>query len=287
MTTVTVGDEQVRLEPFSGRKAIRVIRTIERIAKGVPEILDKLAEFTRGYEAANATELDRTTARYELGPRPVQVSEPILGPDEKPLRDADGQILVRTVAQLDQDGRPVMGPDPLAHMSEQDWAASGNRLRIPRSPTMGERVAAVFPTALDLAEEQVLELLALLAMSNTDLKRKSRDGSLKDYLVERADDIIDADATELLELAVAAGEMVDEQFNNKLKALGDRVPNAARLLGLNLGSPNPTRTPAPSSSESPPTKPTSSTDSPAPTDGESETSSTEPAGSSSSLSPTG
>jgi hypothetical protein len=51
---VQVGDEQVRLEPFSGRKAIRVVRTIERITKGVPEILEEWARFTSAYEASTS-----------------------------------------------------------------------------------------------------------------------------------------------------------------------------------------------------------------------------------------
>lgn len=263
--TVQVGEEEIKLEPFSGRKAIRVIRTIEHITKGVPEILDKWADFTREYEARNVTVVDRATARHFYGPRPLMEDQPVLAPDGKTVvTDAIGDPIVRRTPRLDDSGRAILGPDPLAHMSDADWEASGNRLRLPKSPGQGEQIAAVFPMALDLAEEEVLRLLAVLATPNAELKRKARDGSLKDYLTERADELIDAPATDLLELAVVAGEMVDEQFTTKVRSLGGRLPNALRLLGLGSGSP---KTEEASKSESSETKPTLSTDSPAATGG--------------------
>lgn len=285
---VKVGDEEITLEPFSGRKAIRVIRTIEHITKGVPAILDRWADFTREYEARNVTEMDRATARHYYRPDPVMDEVPIMDGDGNVLVDALGQVLVRRTAKLDDDNRPVMGPDPLGHMTDEDWAASGNTLRLPKSPGTEEQIAAIFPMAMELAEKEVTELLALLVMSNAELKRKARDGSLKDYLEERADEILDAPATDLIELAVAAGEMVDDQFTSKVKQLGDRLPNALRLLGIKNRSQTEKRpeeslsseatTSSDSSSE---TKPISSTDSPLPTGGTSEPRSTEAAGSSS------
>jgi hypothetical protein len=259
--TVLVGGEQIRLEAFSGRKAIRVIRTIEHITKGVPEILDRWAQFTREYEASHVTELDRAMARVEYAPRPLMDEEPLLDGEGRAITDQLGQALVRRTPKL-IDGVPVMGPDPLGHMSEEDWQASGNRLRIPRSPSTEERVAAIFPMALTLAEEEVSRLLALLSMSNAEVKRAAA-GDFPEALAARAE--------ELMELAVAAGEMVEEQFMAKVKGLGDRLPNALRLFGMSpkgQASMN-------SASE---TNPISSTDSPSPTDGESDELSTEPSG---------
>lgn len=283
MSTVKVGDEDIRLEPFSGRKAIRVIRTIESISKGVPEILDRWADFTREYEARNVTEMDRATAKHYYSPQPLMDEEPILV-DGVAVTDDIGNVIVRRTPKLDGGGKPVMGPDPLAHMSDEDWGASGNKLRLPRSPSNEEKIAAIFPMALDLAEHEVTTLLALLATSNADLKRKARDGTLKEHLEARAEELLDAPATDLLELAVGAGEMVEEQFTNKVKSLGGRLPNALRLLGI-------TRSPKleeeeTSSLESSETKQTSSTDSAEPIDGMSEPLSTEPVGSSSSSSGT-
>lgn len=276
MKTIKVGERDYRLEPFSGRKAIRVIRTIERITKGVPEILEEWARFTRRYEAANVTEMDRAFARSEYGPRPLMDEEPLIE-DGKALTDSAGNVLVRRTPKLDADGRIVLGPDPLAHMTEEDWKASGNRLRIPRSPSTEEKVAAIFPLALNLAETETLHLLALLSMTNVEVKDAAKD-DLPEALSERAEDLLDAPADDLMELAVAAGEMVEDQFVSKVKALGERLPNALRLFGM---SPRSQTSKQPASQ----TKPTSSTDSPPPTDGASDESSTELAGNSSSPSP--
>jgi len=278
MATVTVGGDDIKLEPFSARKAIRVIRTIEAIAKGVPDVLDEWAAFTRRYEAANVTEIDRATARSRFGPEPLMDEEPVIH-NGNALTDGAGNVLTRRTPKLDEQNRPVMGPDPLGHMTEEDWAAAGHKLRMPKSPSNEEKIAAIFPKALDLAEAETLRLLALLAMSNAEVKHAAR-ADIKEALDKRADEMLDAPAEDLLELAVAAGEMVEDQFVSKVKALGERLPNGLRLFGLNPKSQ--TTTDELSSSESSTTKPTSSTDSPTPTDGTSEPRSTEPVGASSS-----
>jgi hypothetical protein len=282
MATITVGGEEIRLEPFSARKAIRVIRTIEAIAKGVPDLLDEWGHFEQRYEASHATEMDRAAARSQFGPQPLMDEEPLIHEGEA-LSDAKGNVLVRRTPKLDAEGRPVMGPDPLGHMSEQDWEASGHKLRMPRSPDSYEKIANIFPKALDLAEEQTLRLLALLAMPNGELKQAMRSSEkINDILDERADKLLDAPAEDLLELVVTAGEMVEDQFVTRVKGLGERLPNGGRLFGLNLGSRTVTTEPESSSSSSE-MKPISSTDSLPPTkDGDQDESSTEPLGVSSS-----
>jgi hypothetical protein len=279
---VTVGDETITLEPFSGRKAIRVIRTIERITKGVPAILEEWARFTREYTENNVTEMDRATAHHYFRPDVLTEEVPMVGDDGNAMVATDGTPLTYSRPML-RDGEAMLGPDPLAHLTDADWVASGNKLRLPRSPSFEERVMAVFPSALDLAEDEVTQLLAVLATPNKELKRHARDGSLGDYIKERADDLLDAPATDLMELAVASGEMVDEQFSAKLKELGDRAPNVLRLLGLTR---SPTSQNGTSKKQSYATNPSSSTDSPPSTDGTNEPSSTAPIGDSSPLSPT-
>lgn len=281
MTTVKVGNEEIRLEQFSGRKAIRVIRTVEHITKGVPKILERWAEFTREYEASNVTEMDRTTARRYYGPAVLMDEEPVLAADGVTAIVNDmGDPIVRRSPRLGSDNKPVMGPDPLAHMTDADWEASGNKLRLPKTPSTEEKIAAIFPLALDLAEEETLRLLALLSMTNKQVKDAMK-SDLPAALDERADELLDAPATDLLELAVASGEMVEEQFTSKVRELGDRLPNALRLFGVSPKSP---KTTEPSKSKSSATKSDSSTDSPSPTDGTSEPSSTEPVGASSTTS---
>jgi hypothetical protein len=267
--TVKVGAREVVLQPFSLGKGLRVLHTVRYITQSVPKILTAWGEFGREYEAQHVTEIERTFARLEYAPRPLMDEEPLLDGEGRAITDQLGQALVRRTPKL-IDGVPVMGPDPLGHMSEEDWQASGNRLRIPRSPSTEERVAAIFPMALTLAEEEVSRLLALLSMSNAEVKRAAA-GDFPEALAARAEELMDAPAEDLMELAVAAGEMVEEQFMAKVKGLGDRLPNALRLFGMSpkgQASMN-------SASE---TNPISSTDSPSPTDGESDELSTEPSG---------
>jgi hypothetical protein len=170
------------------------------------------------------------------------------------------------------DGVPVMGPDPLGHLTEEDWQASGNRLRIPRSPSTEERVAAVFPMALEVAEEQTLALLALLSMTNEEYDAAAA-GDVKAAIKARQEELLSAPMYDMLELAIAAGEMVEQEFIGRVKReLADRLPNALRLFGMSPSS----RSEDGTTSKMPasPTSQTPSTDSPPPTpDGPSETSS--------------
>lgn len=150
-------------------------------------------------------------------------------------------------------------PDRTAHMTDADWQAADGVLRLPESPATPEVIAAVFPLALDLAEEHVYRLLALFTMSNSDVKRARREGTLAERLEERADDLLDdAGFDELLELAVVVGEVIDAQVRGKVEALGDRLGNAMRLLGMapTRSSSSPASEPAQSTSSSPDDEPT-------------------------------
>lgn len=247
---VTVGDEVIRLEPFSGRKAIRVIRTIEHITKGVPEILNAWGDFQREYEERNVQVLDRASARHYFRPEVLMEQVPVMDKDGLPVTTGDGSVLSQTRPMLDESNEPIMGPDPLGHMTDEDWAASGNKLRLPKSPSQEEKVAAIFPKALDLAEKQTLRLLALLVMSNSDLKKSMRSGGLDEALDEKAEELLDAEAGVLVEIAVTAGEMVDDQFRSKIAELGDRLPNALRLFGMDPKSLPMTKTTTNEDSES-------------------------------------
>jgi len=267
---VRVGDSTIRIEPFSGRKGIQALRAIDYISNAVPDIQKKWARYTTEYEATHTINIDRALARAEIRPEPLLEEQPVLDEDGIPLCDAQDRPLVRRVPMM-RDGQVVMGPDPLGHLSEQDWAASGNMLRRPRSPRAEEQVLVILPDVLAAAEDQLAKLLGLIAMSNKDVKRAGRDGTLWEKAAEIGDEILDADLNEIVELAVVAGESLREEFRVKIRErLGERLVQVARLFGFDLG---------PTSSEKPSmTSPDSSTDSPPPTDGASPERSTEPAG---------
>lgn len=243
---ITLGQRIVRVEPFSGRKAMRAFRLLRHVSKGAPEILSAWARFTKEYEADNSVELSRAEALFEFPPIKEQES-----------------------------GR-VLRPGRFDHLTDADWAASGNKVRIPRSPSVPEQIAAVFPEAFDLAEKEVLRLLALIAAANHEVKDHRED--LPEFLDEVAEDLLDAPFEDLLELAVLGGEVVDEQYRRKAEELGGRVGNALRLVGLNPETfQRQTSTPSTTSIS----KPASSTDSAASTDGRPASPSTEPTGDSS------
>lgn len=222
-----LGDRLVRVEPFSGRKALAAFRLLKTAAHGAPEVFTMWADFTRRYEAENSIELTRAAALFEFPPRRNEAGE-------------------------------IVAPGRFGHLTDADWQASGNVVRLPKSPTLAEQIAAVFPVAFDLAEREVLRLLALVAMPEDDVKANR--GDLDQALDQLADEILDAPFDALLELAVVGGEAVDDQYRRKVDNLGDRLGNALRLLGIDRAKKPPQ--PAPSTS-----RPTSSTDSPAPTDG--------------------
>lgn len=241
--TLTLGTRNVTVQPFSGRKIIRAMKLLRGITEGAPEVLEAWAKFTSDYEKNNSVTLTRAEALFEF---PPAVNE--------------AGVTVRA-------GR-------LDHLSDDDWAASGNKITVPKTPGNGEKIAAVFPKAMDLAEESVTRLLALVAIGEPELKAARGDVEAK--LDELAEDLLDAPYEELLHLAVLGGESVDEQYVRKAQVLGDRVGNAARLVGLNPGMFARRRT-------SSTAKPTSSSASPTPSAGD-PTSPSAPTGDSSSAS---
>lgn len=263
--TVELGSRRVTVERISGRKASRAFAELRIIGRAWPAIVNAAGEFRTAYEAANVVTLDRARAELEYGPRVLTDD------DDNPRTYPDGHA---------KAGELIMYPGPLAHMTEDAWQAAGHKLELPRSPSTGELIAAVFPEALDVAEESVYRLLALFAMPNAEVKEYRRAGTLDAKLDELADELLDdAGAEELLELAVIAGEVIEDQFVRKAQSLGGRMGNALRLLGMdpeNLRAqttpegpqttdlsdgPTTTTTPPESTSSPSTSRPTSSTDS--------------------------
>lgn len=263
-THLELGGKTYMLERPTGLKASRALALMRALSKATPRIGEELAEFRRKYERENFLELDRVQARMRYPARPVT--------------DAAGAVMI------DEKGAPVMLPSPVDRMSEEDWQATGGVFRAPASPSGPEVIAAIFDTALELAEEHVYKLLALFTITNSELKTHRAAGTLAEALEDRKTELLDdAFADELLELAVACGELVDHHFRRKSAELGDRVGNALRLIGLDWTPTSPS-TPTPASTDGPSSsKPSSSTATPASTpDGPPTPSSTPPTTSSSS-----
>lgn len=286
--TITLGDEQVRLERPSGRKAARALALLRALSKAAPSIQTRWADFTRDYEAANYVELDRAQARMRFPRQPILDDDgaPVYEPTALPNGDANPRA-----------GELLLAPSRIDALTDEDWARADHKLRLARSPSAGEQIAAVLDEALEVAEGHVYKLLALFTIPNRDVKTMWREGAFAERLQERADDLLDDSyADELLELAVAIGELVDDQFRRKVAELGGGRVGKALLRFAGIDSEETTTTtptstmevaesPTSSSSDGPSAStPPSSTDTPAPTPDGDPTPSSTPRGTSSSSS---
>lgn len=254
--TVTIAGQPVRVERVSARKASRAFALLRHVSKRIPDLTDRWTDYRREYRDKNVRLLSRPEARVRFPPQVV--IDPVSG---APIREPD-TIVVDVGGDSQEQPNPRAGelvtiPSAVDRMTEQDWQAAGDRYPLHEDPTLPELVLHVFDMALEVAEAHVYRLLALFTMSNEDVAAAHKDGSLEDTLAERADDLLDeAMADEVLELAVACGEVVDEQFRRKVDELGDRAGNALRLFGM-----GPTRTSGPPNGQQTST-PDSSTDGP-------------------------
>lgn len=200
-------------------------------------------------------------------------------------------------------------------VSDEAWQQGGGEVRLHRAPPLEQRIAALFPEAMEYAERHVVTLLAIVSASNEELAEHYRSDTVDDFLKERSETLmLEGDAAELVELAVAGAELARGQF----APLGEKLSVLTKAFGLKLpttktmstepsesDSPETSRsesdgspesepiemqaattpeTPSPSgspSSSSSPTRPPSSIDSPPSTDGIPTSSSTESRGESS------
>lgn len=275
-TTVLIGGEERTIERLSARKSSRVLAVLRAITDKVPKIITAGTEFRLAYEREHFDEYDRVQLRMQY--------------PAKLLVDGNGEP-IREPATYD-DGTPnpkageqVWAPSIADQITEAEWAASGNVFRQPREASDAEVSAHLFALIIEHAEEDLYRLLALFLMSNADVAEAWKSGDWNAELDRRAEELLDnCYGDELLELAVACSERVDDQFVRKARGLGSRLGNLGRLVGLTTSEqqeattnlePIPTIPDEPTDTPSSST-PNSSTPSPAPTDGPPTPSSTLP-----------
>lgn len=273
--TVQVGGEEIRIADFSAFKAIYALAEVSAMQGVWRQVLDAGATFKREYEAAHYVEIDRAHARQRFAPR-VLLEDAPLEADGKVVVDIDGVPLLRQVPML-RDGQPVMGPDPLAHLSEQDWHASGHKLRVPDSPETMLEVAAMIEAGFRLARPQVIRLLALATTPNADLEKWDTDGG-DATIAAQLDDagrrlVYRASVAELVHLAIAVVELMRAQLADPFDAAREAIKAWRPKPGPTAPQPMTVETIGDAASP-----PTSSTDSPTDTDGIPEPSSTEQPG---------
>lgn len=156
-------------------------------------------------------------------------------------------VMTRTEAEFQ------FGPDALK-ISEQAWEQNGGELRIRPPMALRDMAIAVFPDVMEFAEEHVIRLLALLSASNAELAEHYRDDDLDTFIGERGTTLLlEGDAEELLELAIAGVEIGRGQF----APLEKRLESLLHSFGVTTKT-TPTE---PSDSDSPETKPSEPSDS--------------------------
>lgn len=192
MPTVTLADREVRIEPFSGRKATRVLRLLSDIGKQAPELLRKRAEFRHEYSQQNVLTLSRADAHARYGDRLQHMTE----------ADWDASEGVVKIAALPswEEELVALWPDALD---------SAEHLVV-----------------------QLLALLQMGNADVKRYARDGSLNGPEGKLAEIGDDLLDEDAAQLLELAVVASEAIDGQFRAKVEGLGDRLGNLGQLFGI-------------------------------------------------------
>lgn len=255
--TLEVGGREVVVERVSARKASVAFAIIRGVGKKLDPVIHAWGKFQAEYESSHTIEVDRPTALLRYGPRPIidELGRPLLYPDtitiESTVEGEPNRVEVHPRA-----GEVVMAPSPLESMDDDAWAAQGNVMKRPRSPSWGESATAVLPDVIEDIEDHVYKLLALFTMPNAEVKAKRKDGTIHEELDRLANDLMDdAYLDEVLELAVACGDVVDGAFRAKVEKIGgSRVGKALRLLGVDPTALQPkAQEPAQTSPEAPQT----------------------------------
>lgn len=274
---VNIGGEPRTLGGFSAYKAFKAMDIIAAAQGIYQQVLSASADFKRRYETENVVVIPRSEARRQFAPTPLV----------RTVREEtdDGRPVVRHEPVLDDAGLPVLGPDPLAHLTDADWEASDNVLTIGDSPSEGMQFAAMVPKAFELGREQVLSLLAIALVANADLEKWDADGDVDAELDRVAKSLQhDASADELVTLAVAVIGLCREQIAGPFDQLVTALRTTFRPLATASEAateattetgPDGSGRPAPMRVETEPSPP-SSTESPDGTDGPPTSSSTEP-----------
>lgn len=159
---VTIGGEQKTLAQFSAFKAIYALETISEVEGAWQKVLSGAAAFKTKFEAENFAEYDRAEARFEFRPMPLVKTV---------RRETDDEAVEIVREPILRDGEPVLGPDPLAHLTDEDWTASGNKLRQHATPNETLQWASMVPIAVREARTHVFRLVALVLTPNDDLEK--------------------------------------------------------------------------------------------------------------------
>lgn len=141
----------------------------------------------------------------------------------------------------------------LEHITEADWEREGQLFRVPGRPSPQEVFFELAPLVYERGEKVALRLLGIIAIDNATVQRYVETGDIWARVDEFVADVIQAAALdELIELVVTAAEVVDTTIIAKVKSLGNRAGNVARLFGMTTSSEDPSGSQTSSSSPAQP-----------------------------------
>jgi hypothetical protein len=155
---VTVAGQPVAIQEFSAFKAVLAMEIITEVEGTFRKVLAAGGQFRQQYAAENFMTFPRSEARRNFPPEPlVERVDTEEGSVMRPVRHQD-------------TGEVIMGPDPLGHITEADWEASGHQLRVPEYPSERMVTAAMIPLGFREAKTHVFRLIALVLTANTQLE---------------------------------------------------------------------------------------------------------------------
>jgi hypothetical protein len=175
-------------------------------------------ERAKGYKALYIAEM--------LSDISTQVTE-IIGEVQKKTEDYERDNKVTITRQMAQ----ARGWDDIVEKMERENAVS---IEVSEPPSAEQQVMFGFPLAFKLVQDEVLKLLALIAMPNDELKKLRRSNALEEHLLSAGDDMMaDAEIGEIITLVAAAAELVQEQLDEQAEKLGKLQDLRNRFLRRN------------------------------------------------------
>lgn len=205
-TPATLAGDPVTIGEFSAFKALYAMELVSDIEDAWKAMLDQVAAFKTSYAEKNMIRLQRVDARRRFRPAPMYGTRRLVADDGETITEVIDEPVLK-------DGEPIIGPDPLGHLTDEDWQACGNVLEMREAPSDAEVWAAMVPAGFKLAREQVLRLLALGLTTNRTLEEWDGEKAIADELDRKAREIVHrAKADELVRLAVAVMHACRDQL---------------------------------------------------------------------------
>lgn len=274
---ITVGESSYTLGRLVGAKVDIALDIVAQVSDDARAVVDHVSEFERAYRASHSTVITRDFAAQrarELRAAAANARALIVQAPEA-AEDPEAEDRLKTKSELEAE---AIGLEARADSYTQTLADMGERpqLEFPADPSDVERWLAGLPKALKVARSQVVQLLGLAVVPNSDLRKAWEDDQHAELLTKLGNDLLwEGEPEELAELGVAMQQLVESKLE-KLRQYQDAVGKLQGLYARAQGRPVQSKATTPSSS------PTSSTPSPEPTDGDTSESSSDSTGTSSS-----